>query len=268
MQGTTNLVAVKDIPVTTGVIRAGSLFQASSYLANVYVTAGLALPEAEYVRAGWQGLSWDGAAVAILASGPSFSEEQAAAVLRWRNQDRNARKVIVINTTYKRAPWADVLYACDKQWWQVYYAQVKASYPDLELWTQDLETAKKYQINHIKSLRRPGLSTEPGVINQGENSGYQAIGLAYQARACSVYLLGYDMHGCHWHGPHPDFLNRPNQYPNWLRNFTKLAEDCKTVGLEVINCTPMTAMRSFPLQNWTEVFHDRDVPDSTGTRIP
>lgn len=268
MQGTINLVAIKDIPVTTGVIRQGSVFQSSPYLADVYLTTGFAVLRENYAQAGWQGLSWKGATVAILASGPSLSEEQAAAVLQWRNQDRNTRKVIAINTTYQRAPWADILYACDRQWWQVYYQRVKSECPDLDLWTQDPEAAKKYQINHIKSFRKEGLALEPGVINQGENSGYQTIGLAYQAGAVLIYLLGYDMHGGHWHGQHPGFLNKPNPFSRWLKNFDKLAVDCKTVGLEVINCTLTTALRSFPQKHWREVFHDCDVPNSHRTNIP
>lgn len=268
MQGITSLVAIKDIPVTTGVIRQGSIFQASDYLANVYLTAGFAVRREDYVQAGWQGLSWKGATVVILASGPSFSEEQAAAVLRWRNQDRNTRKVVAINTTYQRAPWADLLYACDRQWWQVYHERVKLECPGMDLWTQDPDAAKKHEINYIKSLRGEGLSLTPGVIHQGENSGYQAIGLVYQAGVSVVYLLGYDMQGCHWHGPHPGILNKPNPYSNWLRNFNRLAVDCKTVGLEVVNCTLTTALRSFPQKHWTEVFHDNDVPYSPGTGVP
>lgn len=268
MQGTTKLVAIRDIPVSTGHIKTGTVFLASGYLTTVYITAGLAVLEAEYIKQGWGGLAWKGTAVAVLASGDSFSEEQAAAVLQWRNQDRNGRKVMAINTTYQRAPWADVIYACDRPWWTEYHKRVVAACPDAQLWTQDAKAAELYELNHIPSLRKEGLSLEPGVINQGENGGYQAIGLAHQAGAKTVYLLGFDMQGGHWHGPHPGNLNKVNTYDRWLKNFVKFAVDCKAVNLEVINCTSTTALRSFPQKHWTEVFHDRDVPDSGRASVP
>ncbi|HCZ48509.1 MAG TPA: hypothetical protein DCZ11_05850, partial [Gammaproteobacteria bacterium] len=55
----------------------------------------------------------------------------------------------------------------------------------------------------------PGLSASPLRIHQGGNSGYQALNLAVLLGAERVILLGYDMHGGHWHGRHGGRLNNP-----------------------------------------------------------
>jgi len=248
-----DLVALQKIPVTTGILPVGGVFRASLVEAKRLIASGKAVKRAEANAAAWDGLRWAGVQVAILASGPSMSDKQATAVHAWRACNSTQRKVIAINTTFRRAPWADVLYACDWQWWDAYHQEAKEIFKG-EFWTQAEQSKKKYDIKIIRSRRGKGLSKIPGVIHQGENSGYQAIGLAQQLGAKQIFLLGFDMQGCHWHGPHPGKLNRKNIYSSWLEHFKHLAADCKAAGVEVVNCTPTTALRSFPTKGWAEVF--------------
>lgn len=213
---------------------------------------------------GWSGLLWDGFDVAILASGESLALQdfaQCAAVKAWRERGR-FRAVIVINTTWRAAPWADVLYACDFAYWNGrdrtdtprYVDEAKAGFAG-QLWTQDVDAAKAYGLRHIRSARGDGLAREVGLINQGANSGYQAIGLAYQAGAARVFLLGYDMHGEHWHGRHPGLLHRSQAFPVFLKNFDRMAADVANLpDFSVVNCTPKSALRCFPRLTWQEVF--------------
>jgi hypothetical protein len=191
----------------------------------------------------WDGLDWRGATVVIIASGPSLSEEQCAAVEQWKQAGRG--RVIVINTSFRRAPWADVIYGCDARWWETYEDEVRQTCTG-SLWTQD---AKCKGINRIESRAAKGLSKQVGIINQGNNGGYQAIGIAHQAGARKLVLLGYDMHakgGSHWHGDHPANLNTKPHFNLWLDNFDVLAADLNAEGIEVLNATPKSAMRCFP----------------------
>jgi hypothetical protein len=192
-------------------------------------------------------LAWNGATVALLASGASLSVEQCERVRAWRDARPDLRKAIAINTTFRRAPWADVLYACDWAWWQVYVDEVRASFAGA-LWTQDDFAAKQYRLNFIGSENAPGLSRTPGVIYQGANSGYQAIGLAHQAGVKRIVLLGYDMRGGHWHGDHPARLNRAQNFNTWLANFRNLAVDLVDAGVVVVNASTSTetVLRCFP----------------------
>lgn len=193
----------------------------------------------------WDGIRWDDATVVILASGPSLTEAQCAAVKAWRDAGE-ARRVIAINTTFRRAPWADVLYACDAQWWIAFRKEVDMAFAG-ERWTQD-ELAVVYGVRRIASVRGKGLSRTPGVIHQGGNSGYQAINLAWQAGAARILLLGFDMQGTHWHGRYGNGLanTAAHLFEQWLVEFKPLAADLKTEGIDVVNCTPGGRLECFP----------------------
>lgn len=247
------LEALQDVPSSVSAIRKGDVFrEPDPDRARDYIKSGLARAPLIKAGNGSDVLSWPGATVVILASGPSLSVEQCDAVKVWRDIDAS-RHVITVNTSFRRAPWADVVYACDGEWWNLYHEEVEISATG-ERWTQDVDAAAKYGLKLMKSARGKGLSLAPGLINQGESSGYQSIGLCWQAKAAKVYLLGFDNHGDHWHGKHPSPLNKINPYARWAGNYDQMAKDCKAAGLEVINCTPKSALRTFPAMDWREVF--------------
>lgn len=198
------------------------------------------------------GPDWSGATCVILASGPSLTRDDAQLVRAWRAADvAGTRRVIAINTTYQLAPWADVLYACDARWWDRYFVEAELTcLPTVQFWTQDAKAAKfAHRVRHVQSVRSEGLNRQPGVINQGSNSGFQALNLAWQFGAQRLILLGFDMQATggrsHWHGDHPDTLNSNNPYRMWLDQFGPLARDLAKAGAEVINCTPTTALTCF-----------------------
>ncbi len=258
------LRALKDVPSSVCAIPVGKFFhEMNEEVAKRLIATGFAEEPRKQKPAGrtsWAELDWNGGDVVILGSGESFSEEQAEAAKVWRNgkQDRYA---IAINTTFMRAPWVDVIYACDGPWWDAKDKTTGRPYVEMAretgaaLWTQDAPTATKYGIKHIRSQSANGLGKTPGLIHQGANGGYQAINLAWQAGAARVYLLGFDMRGGHWHGDHPAGLNKRTDFAMCLRNFSTLAADvAKESGFEVINCSPNSALKRFPMADWREVF--------------
>lgn len=99
--------------------------------------------------------------------------------------------LFVCNDAIRLAPDADLLFACNYQWWDARWPEVK----DLpaEKWTSRPESAAKYGINWIAEVNRPGLSTDPAVLHHGHSSGYQLLGMAYRAGAERIVLLGYDL---------------------------------------------------------------------------
>lgn len=197
-------------------------------------------------RAVWDGLAgFEGATVVILASGPSLTEEQCNVVRAWRDVGDPTRRAVAINNTFRRAPWADVLYGCDAAWWRVYHAEVIEVFAG-QLWTQDKAAMELTRMHHVESARGIGLGRRPGVIHQGGNGGYQAINLVWQAGAARIVLLGFDMHGTHWHGKHVGLPNTPQWlFAQWLKQFDPLAGDLEMEGVEVVNCTPGSALNSF-----------------------
>jgi hypothetical protein len=190
---------------------------------------------------------WDGETVVCIASGPSLTPEDVEAV-------RGRARVIVVNTSYQIAPWADVLYAADAKWWK---------------WHRGAPTfaGRKYSITK-ESARWPGvvvlargassgLSHDPSRLCLGANGGYQAINLAVLLGASRIVLLGYDMAiGLdgkeHWHADHPNPTRSP--YQTFRAAYPTLVEPLTAAGVEVINCSRRTALNCFPRAVITDLF--------------
>lgn len=240
------LVALTEIQSSTGTIQPGSHFRVELDRARDLINHGDAKEPT-----GWDRISWRGETVVILASGPSLNEADCEAVRAWRGPGRRA---IAINTTFRRAPWADVLFACDGRWWraknpdgETYYEEVRRTCSS-QLWTQERDV-RLDGVNWIESVLAPGLNKRHGVINQGGNGGYMAINLAYHAGVSQMILLGFDMSGGHWHGAHPSPLTNPPEstFNTWIGSFNRLASDLRLAGVKVVNCSRETKLKCFPI---------------------
>ena len=179
----------------------------------------------------------------IIASGPSLTDEQIKLV------KEAGPKVLVINDNYLKYPTADFLYACDLKWWDWHAERKELKQFFGQKITQDKAAAEKYNIQYIESHGKMALSTDPKIIHQGMNSGYQAINLAYHMRPTKVILLGYDMqfgpnNESHWFGDHPDKVR--SGYGSWMIGYASIAEHAKKLNFEIINCTERTALTCFP----------------------
>jgi hypothetical protein len=150
------------------------------------------------------------------------------------------------------------MYACDPHWWDLYVNELKRDFAG-ELWTQDAKSAKRYGLHHIPGVSLPGLGLKE--LHFGNNSGYQAVNLAYLFGATKIILLGFDMKTdagkIHFFGQHP--YHKVGQGPDnnvmsrWCRNFVELAADLKAQGVEVYNATRSTALTAFPIKQLEEL---------------
>lgn len=184
-----------------------------------------------------------------IASGPSLTAEQVAQVQAWR-QASDDRVVLVVNTSFRIAPWADVLYGMDSQWWRAYGEEVAASFPGKRVTNA---------IPHPQWRVLPGAQVVPGWQPFG-NSGAGAIYLAARLGARRVGLIGYDCRTQpqrkHWHPDHPGRLGNCGSIASWPYHFGQLAKWLCEV--EITNCTPGSALKAFPagvLEEW--LAHDR-----------
>jgi hypothetical protein len=174
-----------------------------------------------------------------LASGPSMTQEDADAVC-------GVGKVIAIGNTISLAPWADVLYSCDAAWWHT-YAALHVTFAGRKV---ALEQARlPFDVEGIPFGTGAGLGTSS--VNTGNNSGYQAINLAFLEGATTIVLLGYDMQHTggrhHWHADHPRHLGNFNRGMPELcaPKFAALARDLRERGVAVINASRETALTCF-----------------------
>lgn len=165
--------------------------------------------------------------------------------------------MIAVNESWRLAPWADVLYACDAAWWRL-----RKGVPEFKgiRVSQDAKACREFGVNHVElKLSSVQVFTDAaGVIGsgsrQGGNSGFQAVNLAVQFGATKIILIGFDMHGEHWHGRHPGGMNNPSpkNFQDWRSAFDGAGAMFKALGVDVFNCSPVSALQAYPKMDIVE----------------
>jgi hypothetical protein len=162
----------------------------------------------------------------VVGSGPSA----AAAPIELL---RDHAKFVVVNESWKLAPWADALFATDEAWWDE-----NDGLPQFQgqKFTASPRCMKKYGLELFCST--------------GTNSGLRGIYLAEQFGANPIYLIGFEMHpkhGVHWHRPY-ERLRNPGQaeMKRWLLETDWAADRLRSRRVTVINCTPGSALKRYP----------------------
>lgn len=193
--------------------------------------------------------------IVCIGSGPSLTPEDVACC-----QGRAC--VIAVNDAVRLAPWADVLYAADSDWWREYDGV--PTFTGQKYGLKNPSRTKDHWPPDVQVLALTGfegLSLDPSGlcagIRGGQNSGYQAIGLAVHLGASRILLLGYDLqegaHGRrHFFGSHPSRLHKSSPYRTMARSFEDLVDPLRSLGIAIVNCTRSTALTCFPRQALTE----------------
>lgn len=175
----------------------------------------------------------------VLASGPSLTPEDVELVRRWRCSSAE-RLVVVTNTTFRLAPWADYLFVFDGRWLTEYGAEVQKGF-----------SGKVCAFSVL--AQRHGAENIRGRFATFLNSGASAVSLAIAKGARRVYLLGCDCQATgalmHWHGDHPSRLGNAQSMNRWPEDFAKLAAHAHKQKIDVLNCSRSTALRCFPLMS-------------------
>lgn len=208
-----------------------------------------ALPK-EAVRRNWLSRnwgSWDGETVAVIAPGPTLDPID---VVRCRNIRR-----IAVTKAFQQCMTADLLYAADWRFWEVYQGVPEftgqrliaaAQYPaDREGWGAELP---KYGIEPIDGTQAHTFSMQPGLIHYGQNSGFQAVNIALQLGAARVLLLGFTLglrgNARNYGEPYPKELQIGSPYTAFIKAFEQAAQAWQGPA-EIVNCTAASALRGF-----------------------
>lgn len=143
------------------------------------------------------------------------------------------------------APWADVLYAADSKWWHANKARALA-FAGIKV---TIRASIDPQIHFLEQSHERIFDDRPTHLATGGNSGYQAVHLAVHFGAARIVLLGFDMQATgnrrHWFGNHPKHLNTIQNFAAWVKAFDRLAPVLAGRGVDVVNCTPGSALQCF-----------------------
>lgn len=145
----------------------------------------------------------------------------------------------VITSAWPLAPWADFLAATDARWWRLN--------PDAKAFV-----GRKFSPNTISGVERVRLSPDRSSLVVGMEA-------AKIMGATKIALLGVDHHGTHFFGPYTNGCKNTSlkrrgdhalQYARWAR---------LNPGVEIVNCTPGTALQVFPTAGIEEVLRASDL---------
>lgn len=187
-------------------------------------------------------MNWSTDTAVIIATGPSLSDEQLETVRQ------SGAKTIAVNNAWERAPWCDAAYAGDYMFLKVHVAQMKQACKG-RIWTCDRAAAERHQLHYAKPANAPGLGTSRVHLNG--NSGAQAVNLAVVWGCTRLVLIGFDMRAvdgkAHYFGQHPKPLTQRQLFEEWIHKFAVVAQDARARGISIVNATPDSALKCFPM---------------------
>lgn len=175
-------------------------------------------------------------------------------------------QLLVVNDGYRAAPWAQVLYAADDDWWELHWNRIKDAGFAGQMWATKPEVQHRHpEVRYIKHVVAGGLSTSTAHLHTGQpaHSGYQAINLAYLLGARDIILLGYDCHARgkrHWFGDHPAPLRRGAAPHEWAKAYETIVGDpiWPKLGLRISNCSPGSKIAAFPKMSLLDRLRGRE----------
>ena len=170
---------------------------------------------------------WSHQTAVILCSGPSLTPKDCELV------KASGHKAIITNSTFRIAPWADVLFAHDSAWWRLHHEEVEAIG----------FTGLRYSMQPKAPSATPIYGM--GWVPRAGNSGACALALAARFGAAKIILLGADCQikdKAHWHADHPAPLGNAKSVDKWPAQYAKAAKFAEQAGAEVVNCSRETAL--------------------------
>lgn len=194
--------------------------------------------------------AWPNSTIVLIAGGPSLSRGQITSVYHAWAEGRV--RVLGCNDAYRLAPWMDGLYGADLRWWEHHIDAVRLTHMAL-LWSQHYEACQRYGLWHTPGEYVPGISLDPARIHLGQgaaHSGYQLLNIAVHMGAKRILLLGYDCRLAagrrHWFGDHPAQMTGHMDWSRAPGVYAAAAPQLAELGIDVINCTPESAIACFP----------------------
>lgn len=170
-------------------------------------------------------------------------------------------QTIGVNDAAVHLPAVDIVVSMDRLWTEHRWSWLCRR--SAETWlrasaVQNLDVTREVAAGWLHIFDCNHESTEFSSVTarlNGTNSGMCALNLAWQKRPSCVYLLGFDM--CRdskgrasWHPPYPwaqpSGATSNRKYAEWAKQFDDAALRFASIGCEVWNVSPSSAITTFP----------------------
>lgn len=202
---------------------------------------------------------WRGETALIVAPGPSI-----AGMPLHLSQRAGRCRVIAIKSAWHEVPWADVLYGIDLGWWVA--NKGAKGFPGLKC-SPSPTAARVFGLRQTRVKLGARLILEPvgtlgcGLRHGGGHSGWQAINLAVQLGARRIVLAGFEMRFNPRAVPAAG-VAKPDakRIERWRTEMDAAAPEFEGIGCEVINATPGSALRNYPVASLEDALGWRSEP--------
>ena len=207
---------------------------------------------------------YEGETAIICGTGPSITKS----IIKRCNSMRAMGSVRLFgaNLTYREFN-LNVLHACNYQFYDHYYPiDSRISDGLFDKWTTRPELNGKYKgVNYIEEVWADGFSVDPSKIHAHHGTSPQLMNIALHYGITKMLLVGFDMRypdkvtDKDYRSPRHYFGEYANNLQHWPRTGAQgelegLIKEMETIkpedyGIEIINCTPDSAMTCFPMGN-------------------
>jgi hypothetical protein len=194
---------------------------------------------------------WHGETAFVIGGGPSGDS------VDW--EKLRGRKVIAVNSSFEKVPFADYLFFGDERWFRHNKAALanfagRIVTPSVAANDSDWPKAKKLlrvrrRMPNTTNRRRPfgpGLDPHPNAVVSNRTSVQGAMNLAYHLGVYRIVLVAVDMGRApdgrtHHHSPHP-WKNKPGNltWDGQLEQLGLIVQPLRERGIVVFNTSPVS----------------------------
>jgi len=195
---------------------------------------------------------WPDSTVYILGGGPGLLKVDLSLI--------HDEFCIGVNNSAFLGDWVDVCWFGDMKWWEWHRERLKEFKGIIA--TCNMKLKKWPQLKRLIRGKPQGMDERPTHVSWNRNSGASAINLAYHLGASRVVLIGFNMQRVdgkkNWHDDHAEKPHDP--FARHLKPFGHIARDAMRLGLEIINATPGSALKHFPIMSLADLLAGKEVP--------
>lgn len=186
---------------------------------------------------------WQGQDAFIICGGTSVTQRDVD-LLRGQH-------VIAVNSSYLKAPWAEMLFFADLRWWK---RELDERIKEIESFQGIIVTTSRRAsmdgMHRLKKGSPPGLSPDRSTAVVERTSLHGALNICFHKAPRRILLLGADNRDgpdgrSHHHDEYP-WSRRLLTWEHKQGNLSTTVKPLKKAGIPVINCSAISTLPWWP----------------------